>query len=430
MQILGDPTVQARTIVKPPKPQPKKIAPAPVQVSENGQAGPVAVLPSTPVKKVAPPPAKPAAQPQASSPADGGFSQFFQNLYPTPPPIDTQAVQQPYLDEYNKELALLGQGQQTENTFDTKLAGELQSLLSSNGIDPGFAKSLQAALQLEALRNSGNTYATAQGRLTDNFFGANGIIPGALSSAQDAYNKSLPTGDQELSAWTAYNDQINKQNSTQLAAQTASQKAALANRSEQWKEAYQTAVLRGKSASQAQTFANNATKNNLAQQKINLTAQKNAVSAQMAKANLSLKQYSTLKSLSLKQLNTQIAQGHLTIAQKNAVLAQKKYQLAVKKQAQQASTKGGTTGVAAQFPNLTKSQVLHLRAGAANAYKGWTNTKNNKTFPPATYQQAIDDLVAGGYSRAGATKMVNRFYTHPWQRTGGWTYGKPGPVGG
>lgn len=71
---------------------------------------------------------------------------------------------------------------------------------------------------------------------------------------------------------------------------------------------------------------------------------------------------------------------------------------------------------AKEFPNLTKGQVLHLRAGIAAAFNGVPEKKdaNDKVIaaalPPVDYQTAISHAISAGYSRAGATKMANRFY--------------------
>lgn len=88
----------------------------------------------------------------------------------------------------------------------------------------------------------------------------------------------------------------------------------------------------------------------------------------------------------------------------------------------------GSTPYDAAFPHLKQAGVQHLQAGVAGAYKGVDNT--GKKVTPATYQEAIDDMVQGGYSRPAATRMANRFYVHPWQRKNNWRRGMPGPAGG
>lgn len=71
------------------------------------------------------------------------------------------------------------------------------------------------------------------------------------------------------------------------------------------------------------------------------------------------------------------------------------------------------------FPNLTKTQVQHLRQGVAAAFYGITlkdkATGKDKHYPPIGYQEAITHSVQSGYSRAAATRMANRFYM-PGQR--------------
>lgn len=73
------------------------------------------------------------------------------------------------------------------------------------------------------------------------------------------------------------------------------------------------------------------------------------------------------------------------------------------------------------FPNLTKTQVTHLRAGISAAFNGVPEQKdvNNKVIakalPPVDYETAISHAISAGYSRVGATKMANRFYM-PGQR--------------
>ncbi len=77
------------------------------------------------------------------------------------------------------------------------------------------------------------------------------------------------------------------------------------------------------------------------------------------------------------------------------------------------SVKGTQTS---DFPNLTKAQVIHLRSGLASAYYGVPEQKDvagkvtRVALPPVDYFTAIDEAVKSGYSRAGATKMANRFY--------------------
>ena len=63
------------------------------------------------------------------------------------------------------------------------------------------------------------------------------------------------------------------------------------------------------------------------------------------------------------------------------------------------------------FPNLSKSEVLHLRSGIANAFYGVPGTsKNPQGAPPLSYQAAIQRAMQSGYSRADAVKMANAFY--------------------
>jgi hypothetical protein len=78
---------------------------------------------------------------------------------------------------------------------------------------------------------------------------------------------------------------------------------------------------------------------------------------------------------------------------------------------------GGSTGQAAAFPNLTKAQVIHLRSGIANVFYGVPEQKDptgkkvvRAALAPGDYNAAITEAVKAGYSRAGATKMANRFY--------------------
>lgn len=85
------------------------------------------------------------------------------------------------------------------------------------------------------------------------------------------------------------------------------------------------------------------------------------------------------------------------------------------------STKAAGTD-AATWPNLSKTQVIHLRSGVANAFYGVPakyaadgKTVVKAALPPVTYQEAIQEAVKAGYSKAGATKMANRFYK-PGQR--------------
>lgn len=68
------------------------------------------------------------------------------------------------------------------------------------------------------------------------------------------------------------------------------------------------------------------------------------------------------------------------------------------------------------FPNLTKAQVVHLRSGVSAAFYGVPEQKDvngNVTaaaLPPVDYETAISHAISAGYSRAGATRMANRFY--------------------
>jgi hypothetical protein len=84
-----------------------------------------------------------------------------------------------------------------------------------------------------------------------------------------------------------------------------------------------------------------------------------------------------------------------------------------------AVVKVGTTksaGANPEYPNLTKSQVVHLRAGISAAFNGVPEQRdvNNKLvakpLPPTDYQTAISHAISAGYSRAAATKMANHFY--------------------
>ena len=80
--------------------------------------------------------------------------------------------------------------------------------------------------------------------------------------------------------------------------------------------------------------------------------------------------------------------------------------------------KVGTTksGVAANFPRLTKTQVLHLRSGLAGAFNGIPAVKDasgkviKAALPSLSYQAAIQEAIRAGYSQADATAMANRFY--------------------
>jgi hypothetical protein len=66
---------------------------------------------------------------------------------------------------------------------------------------------------------------------------------------------------------------------------------------------------------------------------------------------------------------------------------------------------------ASAFPNLTKTQVQHLRSGIAAVFYGVKPDANGKGgLPAGNYQQAITEAVKAGYSRAAAIKMANRFY--------------------
>jgi hypothetical protein len=62
------------------------------------------------------------------------------------------------------------------------------------------------------------------------------------------------------------------------------------------------------------------------------------------------------------------------------------------------------------FPNLTKTQVQHLRSGIANAFYGRVDPKTGQEHPALGYQAAITEAVKAGYSRAAAMRMANRFY--------------------
>lgn len=91
-----------------------------------------------------------------------------------------------------------------------------------------------------------------------------------------------------------------------------------------------------------------------------------------------------------------------------------------------------TASKASDYPNLTKTQVLHLRSGIAHAFNGRPAQKDPlgqktiaKALPPVSYQEAINEAVAAGYSRAAATRMANHFYM-PGER--GRPGGKPDPV--
>jgi len=78
-----------------------------------------------------------------------------------------------------------------------------------------------------------------------------------------------------------------------------------------------------------------------------------------------------------------------------------------------AAKKAGNKGI---WPNLSKTQVQHLRSGIANVFYGVPEQKDvsgkvtRAALPAGNYQQAITEAVKHGYSRAGATKMANRFY--------------------
>jgi hypothetical protein len=458
MQILGDPTVQQRKVVQPKKPQPKKVAPAPQTVSENGVSTPVAVLPATTVKKVVPPPAKAVgsqgyvnslgAQQSSQGGQSGGndYQSLLDSLYPTPPPVDAQAVQAPYLAEYNKELSLLNTGQQTENTFDSKLAGELEGLLSSNGIDPGFAKSLQAALQVEALRNSGNTYAFAQGKLNDNFFGANGIIPGALSAANDAYNKQLPsgadklsvlnylTGEQDKSASRSQNQQrINNQLAEWTAAHTGPGKTNTGT----WRTiptgdgTYH--IINSKTGVSRPTgipIKKNASGKTVSLQTKNVGGKVWIFNPKTGKFTNTGQPYGNPRAPGSggPSLQTKNIGGKVWVFNPKTG----KFTNTGKPWGSPKTKGAGSTPYDPAFPKLKQAGVMHLQSGIANAYRG-INPKTGQPdaqHPAATYQQAIQEGVQAGYSRAAATRMANRFYVHPWQRTGGWKRGMPGPVGG
>jgi len=78
--------------------------------------------------------------------------------------------------------------------------------------------------------------------------------------------------------------------------------------------------------------------------------------------------------------------------------------------------KAGKVGVNPEYPNLSKSQVVHLRSGIAAAFNGVPEQKDatgkvvQKALPPTDYETAISHAISAGYSRAGATKMANHFY--------------------
>ncbi len=82
------------------------------------------------------------------------------------------------------------------------------------------------------------------------------------------------------------------------------------------------------------------------------------------------------------------------------------------------------------FPNLDKGQVQHLRSGIAAAFYGVPEKKDvggkvtQNALPKLDYEAAIEHAVRSGYSRAGATRMANRFY-QPGDR--GRPGGKPAP---
>ncbi len=94
------------------------------------------------------------------------------------------------------------------------------------------------------------------------------------------------------------------------------------------------------------------------------------------------------------------------------------------------TSSGSKAGQDAAFPNLSKTQVVHLRSGIANAFYGVPEKKDvsgkvtQAALPPVDYQTAITEGVKHGYSQAGATKMANRFYK-PGER--GRPGGKPAP---
>ncbi len=406
MQILGDKADQK--LVKPPTPklQPKKTI--------QPQTGTVAVLPHTttkPVKQVKPPPVQkakpkgvgghvPAFVPPGAGaqPQQDPFQQLSNALYPQQAPPDAAAIQAPYLDAYNKTLAQLTGAQQTENTFDTKLAGELQTLLSSAGIDPAFAKSLQAALSVESLRNSGNTYAFAQKNLTDQYQGPNGVIAQALSQAQDQYNKSLPSGSDKLAMLKYLDDQQNTKFSQNMSVQK-----------QRWQQAYQTALLSGKSATAAAAVADKNVKNNLAAQRVGIAQQNANTSLKRATAAQTNAAATRARSDRSFQLQWSKAHGFDPVTKKplpGYAWKNGKVGGTVVK----VSTAKAKTGVAATYPNLSKTQVIHLRSGIAQAKSGFTDPKTGKVHPPLTYQQAINEAVKAGYSRADATKMAARFY--------------------
>jgi len=76
------------------------------------------------------------------------------------------------------------------------------------------------------------------------------------------------------------------------------------------------------------------------------------------------------------------------------------------------AAKAGKTSQAAAFPNLTKTQVLTLRARMAKSRNGVpANPKTgDPAYPPISYREAIARSIAQGFSRADATLMANRFY--------------------
>jgi hypothetical protein len=94
----------------------------------------------------------------------------------------------------------------------------------------------------------------------------------------------------------------------------------------------------------------------------------------------------------------------------------------VQNQIDAANKRAAKTGGAAEYPHLSKAQVVHLRSGIANAYYGVPEQKDangkvvRKALPPVDYQEAIKHAVQAGYSRADATKMANRFFTVPGKR--------------
>ena len=108
----------------------------------------------------------------------------------------------------------------------------------------------------------------------------------------------------------------------------------------------------------------------------------------------------------LKNGKRQILPGFNTNAQGRVVKA--------KKVSAAAAAKAG-----ALFPNLTKTQVQHLRSGVANAFYGvrdpkthdWlVDPKTGAVLKPLSYQGAVTEAVKHGYSRAAAIRMANRFY--------------------